>query len=89
MRIKNRKLRAGAEIGYSGLMLVVGVVLPVYFLKKTPGASHFGIFSLELLAVGGLGLQFIIYLAKSSKRPQELYLVGFLIAVPVVFLAVV
>jgi hypothetical protein len=87
MKIQHEKLRAAAEIDYSGLMLLVGVGLPILLLKTALDASSSGILVLELLGGAGLALQFIIHLTKFSKRPQEIYLVVFLVVTPAVLLA--
>ena len=81
------KQKAFGGILFSLFMLVAGSLLPLILLKKQPTRNQSAIYSLEVVAVGGLGLQFLIYLMNWSRRPLMLYLVAAAIVVTTVLLA--
>ena len=86
MNLKRLKNIALAEFLFALLMLCVGCLLPLAFLHNGSLKHQNGLYALEALALGGLGLQLMIYVTKASSRPLRLYLGIALLATGLVLL---
>jgi hypothetical protein len=85
-RLKNYVL---AEMLFAALMISVGCVLPLSILHSQALKHRSLLYVLEALAIGGLGLQLLIYITKASRRPLRLYLGIALLSTGVVLLIAV
>jgi hypothetical protein len=89
MNLKRLSNLVLAEMLFAVLMVVVGCVLPLTLLNSAVLKHRDLLYALEAVAVGGLGLQLLIYVTKASRRPLKLYLAIALLATGLVLLTAV
>ena len=71
----SRKIQKKAlmEAGYASLMIVIGVILPLTISNHYNAFKPAPLYALELVALLGLGLQFLSYLTKTNRRLLTVY----------------
>lgn len=86
MNFKRLNNYVAAELLFAILMIIVGSFLPLSLLRYSSLKHRSLLYVLEVLAIGGLGLQLFIYVTKASRRPLRLYLGISLVATGLVLL---
>jgi hypothetical protein len=86
VNLKRLKSYVLAEMLFALLMISIGCVVPLIGLKQANLKHQAALYAVEALALGGLGLQLVIYILNIRRRPLRLYLGISLLATGLVLL---